>query len=203
LIVDIKGQNGGLVIIFGPGDIDQYINALKEKFESNPLLFKDFPVTFRGSSLKSLAPEELASLQRLCLDYGMTLAIPSSPKSTKVPTVSKNLIVRKTLRSGQKIIHEGSVIIVGDVHESAEVVAEKDVFVLGRLEGTVHAGCMGDLTSIVAAFRLHPRQVRIGDKISRPPSNSLPNDLPEMAYVEDDHICVKELLSPRTGSKRS
>lgn len=202
MIVDIKGQNGGLVIIFGPGGIDEYIKALNEKFESNPLLFKGFPVTFRGNSLRSLLPEELASLQRLCLDYGMTLAIPPS-RSSKVTPVSKDLIVRKTLRSGQKISHEGSVIIVGDVHESAEVIAEKDVFVLGRLEGTVHAGCMGDLTSIVVAFRLNPRQVRIGDKISRPPSDSLPNDLPEMAYVEDDHICVKELLLPRSGSKRT
>ncbi len=201
MTVEIKGQNNGLVIVFGPGTFQENFEVLQAKLDSNPQLFTGFPVTFRGDNLQSLPGENMASLQRLCLDYGMTIALPAPNRSTKEQ--SQDLIVKRTLRSGQKIIHNGSVVIVGDVHESAEVVAAGDVLVMGRLEGVVHAGCMGELSSVVVAFRLNPRQVRIGDLISRPPSNADPNSFPEMAYVEDNRICVKEYLIPRSNSKRA
>lgn len=202
-VVQIKGQNGGLIFVFGPGTIDEYIAEIENRLAANPLLFQGFSVTFRGEGLKKLNSEQLASLQRLCLDHGLTLAIPHVSKSTR-DTGGKDVIIRRTtLRSGQKIIHDGSVIILGDVHESAEVIAGKDIIVLGRLEGVVHAGCFGDLSSIVLALKLLPRQVRIGDKISRPPSDSIPNDHPELVYVEDDNICVREYIIPRSNKKRA
>ena len=201
-VIDIKGQNGGLVFVFGPGTLEEYIAELNQRLAANPSLFKGFSVTFRGDHLKELTSEEIASLQRLCLDHGMTLAIPQASKTTRESGDRKDLIIRKTLRSGQKIIHDGSVVILGDVHESAEVIAARDVIVLGRLEGVVHAGCFGDLSSVVLALRLMPRQVRIGNMISRPPSDSVPNDHPEMVYVEDDVICVREYKVPRANKKR-
>ncbi len=203
-VVDIKGQNNGLVFVFRPGTVDEYISELKKRFEANPSLFRGFSVTFRGEALKDLTSEELAALQRLCLDYGLTLALPPTSKATRErETEGTDIIVKKTLRSGQKIIHDGSVVILGDVHESAEVIASKDIIVLGRLEGVVHAGCFGDQSSIVLALRLMPRQVRIADKISRPPSDSPPNDNPEIAYVEDDNIYVREYRVPFTSRKRA
>jgi septum site-determining protein MinC len=203
-VVDIKGQNNGLVFVFRPGTIDEYITELKNRFDSNPALFRGFSVTFRGEALKNLSSEELGSLQRLCLDYGLTLALPPTSRTTRERDAEgSDIIVKRTLRSGQKIIHDGSIVILGDVHESAEVIASKDIIVLGRLEGVVHAGCFGDLSSIVLALRLMPRQVRIADKISRPPSDSPPNENPEMAYVEDGSIYVREYRVPRSSRKRA
>ncbi|NLW43801.1 MAG: septum site-determining protein MinC [Syntrophomonadaceae bacterium] len=132
------------------------------------------------------------------------MALPPSSKNTRErDTEGSDIIVKRTLRSGQKIIHDGSVVILGDVHESAEVIASKDIIVLGRLEGVVHAGCFGDQSSIVLALRLMPRQVRIADKISRPPSDSPPNENPEMAYIEDGSIYVREYRVPLTSRKRA
>lgn len=202
-VVEIKGQNGGLVFVFGPGTIDEYTTELKKRFEANPLLFQGFSVTFRGDPIKNLSSEELGSLQRLCLDYGLTLAVPHASKPARERDAGgKDIIIKRTLRSGQKIIHDGSIVILGDVHESAEVIASKDIIVLGRLEGVVHAGCFGDLSSIVLALKLMPRQVRIADKISLPPSDSAPNDHPELAYIEEGNICVREYGIPRPGKKR-
>lgn len=196
-VVEIKGQNGGLIFVFRPGTIDQYTAELKDRFAANPLLFQGFSVTFRGEPLKDLTSEELGSLQRLCLDYGLTLAVPHAPKAARErDSGGRDMIVKRTLRSGQKITHDGSIVILGDVHESAEVVASKDIIVLGRLDGVVHAGCFGDLSSIVLALKLMPRQIRIADKISRAPSDSTPNDRPELAYVEEDSICVRAYNSP-------
>ncbi len=203
-VVEIKGQNGGLVFVFGSGTIDEYTAELSNRFAANPLLFAGFSVTFRGEPLKNLTSEELGSLQRLCLDHGLTLAVPHVSKTVRErDTSGKDMIVKRTLRSGQKIIHDGSIVIMGDVHESAEVVASQDIIVLGRLEGVVHAGCFGDASSIVLALKLMPRQIRIADKISRPPSDSTPNDHPELAYIEEGHICVREYKIPNSNRKRA
>ena len=79
-VVEIKGQNGGLIFVFRPGTVEEYISELKNRFAVNPLLFQGFSVTFRGEPLKKLTSEELSSLQRLCLDHGLTLAVPHVSK---------------------------------------------------------------------------------------------------------------------------
>ena len=113
-VVDIKGQNNGLVFVFRPGTIDEYITELKNRFDSNPALFRGFSVTFRGEALKNLSSEELGSLQRLCLDYGLTLALPPTSRTTRERDAEgSDIIVKRTLRSGQKIIHDGSIVILG------------------------------------------------------------------------------------------
>ena len=203
-VVEIKGQNGGLIFVFRPGTVDEYIAELKSRFMANPLLFQGFSVTFRGEPIKNLTSEEMRSLQRVCLDHGLTLAVPHASKPARErDTGGKDIIVKRTLRSGQKIIHDGSIVLMGNVHESAEVIASKDIIVLGRLEGVVHAGCFGDLSSVVLALNLMPRQIRIADKISRPPSDSAPNDHPELAYVEEGNICVREYRIPLSRRKRA
>ena len=74
-------------------------------------------------------------------------------------------MVRKTLRSGQRVVFDGNVVIVGDVNAGAEVEAEGDVVVLGNLRGIVHAGCKGRTDAVVVALNLHAAQVRIGNLI--------------------------------------
>ncbi len=51
-------------------------------------------------------------------------------------------IVRKTLRSGDKITSTGDLVIMGDVNPGAEVEAGGNVYILGSLRGTVKA-CIG------------------------------------------------------------
>lgn len=198
-VVNIKGYNNNLVFVFGEGTYEDYLNHLQKKFSSNNQVFKGSQVVFRGDGLKQLLSDEIVSLQRLCLDYGMVLnnATPEAPKKDETPrekdsSHADDLIIRRTLRSGQRLHSEGSVIVWGDVHESAEIVAARDIIVLGKLQGTVHAGCFGDLTSTVFALILAPSQIRIGDKISRSSENNIVNSYPEIAYVDGDNIYIKE-----------
>lgn len=194
--VNIKGYNNNLVFVFGEGTCEDFIACLEDKFSSNNQVFKGSQVVFRGQGLTRLDSDEIASLQRLCLDYGMVLNNASeTPKTSESPRKKNSvsdLIIRRTLRSGQKIHSEGSVIVWGDVHESAEIMAGRDIVVLGKLQGVAHAGCYGDLTSTVFALTLAPSQIRIGDKISRSSENSVVNSYPEIAYVEGDNIYIKE-----------
>lgn len=110
------------------------------------------------------------------------------------------LLVKKTVRSGQRVRYAGNVVIVGDVNPGGEVAAAGDVIVLGTLRGVAHAGAAGDDSAVVAAVRLNPVQLRIGRYFSR----SSPDDgrsredgtfLPEVARVKDGIIVVEKLNS--------
>ena len=195
-VVNIKGYNNNLVFVFGKGTFEEYTNYLQQKFSGNSQVFKGSQVVFRGDGLQNLLSEEIASLQRLCLDYGMVLNnAAEAPKKSETPRKKESggdLIIRRTLRSGQKVHSEGSVIIWGDVHESAEIIAGRDIIVLGKLQGIAHAGCYGDMTSTVFALTLAPSQIRIADKISRSSESGIINTYPEFAYVEGDNIYIKQ-----------
>ncbi len=208
--LDIKGVNNNLVFVFGNGTCDEYLSILQAKVASSPQLFAGSPVLFQGEGLPELSREDLASLQRFCIDYGMVLnnmAETAAPrvdkKATKQETnpINSDLILYKTLRSGQKVHSDGSIFIWGDVHESAEITAVKDVVVLGKLEGLAHAGCFGDVSSTIFALQLLPRQIRIGDRFSRSSGDLVKNNYPEIAFVEADTICIKEYTSRDTIGK--
>ncbi|MBC7106160.1 MAG: septum site-determining protein MinC, partial [Firmicutes bacterium] len=73
----------------------------------------------------------------------------------------QTILVRRTLRSGQRLCYNGNVVILGDVNPGAEVVAAGNVIVMGVLRGVVHAGANGNEEAVVLAFRLRPTQLRI------------------------------------------
>jgi septum site-determining protein MinC len=54
------------------------------------------------------------------------------------------------------------------VNHGAQVVADGDVVVLGRLRGLAHAGWRGDAEAIVVGLDMQSGQVRIGHTIAFP-----------------------------------
>ena len=105
------------------------------------------------------------------------------------------LFVRRTLRSGMQILHDGDVCILGDVNAGAEIVAGGDIVVWGVLRGMVHAGAGGDTDAVVCALLLAPTQLRIADRVSRGSAPSGPV-APEQARIVAEGIAV-ELWSGR------
>ncbi|MEW6228235.1 MAG: septum site-determining protein MinC, partial [Bacillota bacterium] len=76
---------------------------------------------------------------------------------------SETLLVRRTLRSGQRVAFAGNVVVLGDVNAGAEVAAGGDIVVVGALRGVAHAGTPDNKRAIVVALRLTPTQLRIAD----------------------------------------
>ncbi len=74
---------------------------------------------------------------------------------------------RGTLRSGQLLESDTSVVIIGDVNPGATVSAGGNVIILGSLKGTVSAGLGGDRNAFIVALDMAPVQVRIGNTIAR------------------------------------
>jgi septum site-determining protein MinC len=82
------------------------------------------------------------------------------------PSDESALFINKTLRSGVRIEYPGHVVVLGDVNPGAEIVAEGNVIVWGRVRGMVHAGCKGDRDAVICALDLSATQLRIADEVS-------------------------------------
>lgn len=102
--------------------------------------------------------------------------------------LADGLVVRRTLRSGQRLRHVGPIVVIGDVNPGAEVIAGGDIVVWGRVRGTVHAGALGDEGAVVCALDLAPLQLRIAGHIARSPEERRRKPEPEMALVRDGRI---------------
>jgi len=208
-MVKIKGLNQSLVFVFDYDDFSSSIDYLRKKIKASQQLFTGSRVIFKGEALNSFSAEQIMELQRLCLNNGIIInniepappAAPPAPQQVSQQEEPRDLFIYKNLRSGQKIYSDGAVIIFGDVHESAEIVAAGDVIVLGKLAGLVHAGCYGDTNSIVFALHMSPTQIRIGNRISRSSGEPGARTHPEIAFLEDDVICLKKYNS-RENLKR-
>ncbi len=196
MAVKIKGLNSSLVFTFDQAGFDKNYEYLLERISSNHQLFNGSKIVFQGPGLSEYSHEQLISLQKMCLEQGMVLQNIQETTPIKAEKNDRDVNIRRNVRSGQKIGSEGSVVVWGDVHESAEITAAGDIVVLGRLEGIAHAGCTGDMNSVVFALQLSPSQIRIGSRVSRAVERNQKTDYPEVAYWDSENICIKE-YNPR------
>lgn len=118
---------------------------------------------------------------------GASLPIQSSPALT---------IHQGTLRSGDRLEVENSVLVLGDVNPGAQITAPGHVFVWGKLRGVAHAGCAGNRDARIVALQLRPLQLRIADAVARGPEGLPPEGLAEEANLVDGII----RLDPATPS---
>ena len=111
---------------------------------------------------------------------------------------------RGTLRSGQKIEVDGSMVVLGDVNPGAQIVAGGNVVVLGCLKGTVNAGYPDNKSAFVAALMMEPMQIQIGPCIARSPDQKARKGKPsrkkmkknleaKIAFVENDNIFIETI----------
>lgn len=111
-------------------------------------------------------------------------------------------VIYTTLRSGQKIETDHTLVIMGDVNSGAEIIAGGDIIVLGTLRGLAHAGAYDETGGgrIIFAINLQPTQLRIGSIISRGSTDV--QKIPEIARVEDRFIIVEPYQSRNVSGKR-
>jgi septum site-determining protein MinC len=102
-------------------------------------------------------------------------------------------VINKTLRGGQRIEHDGDVLIIGDVNPDAYVIASGNIIIMGNARGIIHAGASGDESSIVMALKLMPQQLRIGSFFTRSPDNIELPEYPEKAFVRDHQIYIEKI----------
>ncbi|WP_457679385.1 septum site-determining protein MinC [Thermovibrio sp.] len=102
---------------------------------------------------------DLKENRELCVSLGIPCDISTLEleKKGERSTTEEVKIVKKTLRSGDKITSTGDIIIMGDVNPGAEVEAGGDVYILGSLRGFVRAGIGKSKAEVRATFFQAPR----------------------------------------------
>ncbi len=213
-LVTFKGtRNGVTLVLNAAAEFAGVLAELREKLAKAGDFFAGAGVTVTVG--RTLSPSEARELvEVLCGEHGLSLAgvvnssatasaarspSPSPPPGRNAgrerPTDrEETLLVRRTVRSGQRVAFDGNVVVMGDLNPGGEVIASGDIIVWGALRGTAHAGASGDTAAAVTALRLMPTQLRIAHLITRAPDGKVAEPkAPETARIKGDAVVVEEL----------
>ncbi|MCX7856157.1 MAG: septum site-determining protein MinC [Anaerolineae bacterium] len=216
--IAIKGTRQGLLITLGEGPWEAQVDALARRLEKGAAFFRGGRAALDVGSrpldearirqvqdllaryevdlwaVQSTADATILAAVRLGLSpilgpEGAAGRTEPQREREEVPAPpAGGLVVERTVRSGQRIEHPGDVIVIGDVHAGAEIIAGRHIIVWGKLHGVVHAGALGDESAVVCALDLAPTQLRIADHIARSPEERRRRPVPEMARVHRGRI---------------
>ena len=176
--------------------------SLRKKIPELKKLYKDetTPIVIAGKILKNKEIDEIQELIERFLDVKIEF---ESPRTLGlhgiVKTYSKEIATseakfhRGSLRSGQKIEFEGSLIILGDVNDGAEAIAGENIVILGILRGLAHAGAKGNKDAMIAASSIETPQLRIANVVKeRERSEILEGTRKTYAYLNEENEMVIE-----------
>lgn len=178
----------------------EIIGALKKKLPELKKLYKEekTPITVTGKVLKNKEMDQIQKIIKDQIDVEVEFDMPRglglhNIKKTfkKEIAISETKFHKGSLRSGQKIETEGSLVIIGDVNSGAEVMASDNIIVLGALRGLAHAGAKGNKQAIIAAGLLDTVQIRIANIVKEIDHDNEP--LHKQAYVAviEDKIIIE------------
>lgn len=173
--------------------------SLNKKLPDLKKLYKDdkTPIKIIGKVLKNKEIDEIQKLIKDNIDVDVDFDMPRSlGLSSIIRTFNQQIAVSETkfhrgsLRSGQKLETEGSIVVLGDVNSGAEVIASDNIVVLGNLRGLAHAGAKGNKEAIIAAGNLDTVQIRISNIVKEILRDEEPMHLQAYVYVKDDKIII-------------
>ena len=151
---------------------EDVIEELDKKMKDLKKMYQDekTPIRVTGKILTNKELEEIREIIRSKIDVEIkfdtptTLGLHSITRSYKKNVgMSETTFHKGSLRSGQRLEVEGSLVIIGDVNAGAEVIAADNIAVIGTLRGLAHAGAKGNKEAIIAASTLDAVQIRISN----------------------------------------
>lgn len=206
--INFRGVNDGIYLVIEGKNFDNIIKALDSKIKGRTEFYKGAKLlAVKSDSLSN--SEKLDLTYRLKYKYGFELGEESLldlikedgfENTDEIKEVFNNCntkFVNGTIRSGQLIEHDGSIVIIGDVNPGAVIHAKYNIIVLGSFRGVGYAG-EGDNRSVVAAYKLNPTQLKIADTMARSPDNKglegHKQSLPEVARIINDELVIEPYL---------
>ncbi|MCI8567255.1 MAG: septum site-determining protein MinC [Lachnospiraceae bacterium] len=179
--VVIKGNRYGICVYLDPkADFETLLKEVAAKFRESAKFFKNarMALSFEGKHLDNEQQREVADViaQNSQVEILCILSRDEKEEKRYQAAIEQKLRQEKanvghfykgTLRSGQVLESEGSVVILGDVNPGAKVMAVGNIIVLGALKGTACAGLTGSRSNFIAALEMEPMQLRIADAIGR------------------------------------
>lgn len=176
------------------------VENLKKKLPELKKLYKDekTPIKVTGKILKNKEIDEIRALIKEKIDVEIDFDTPKSlglhsikRTFSKKTEISETKYYKGSLRSGQKMEAEGSIVILGDVNSGAEVIAADNIVVLGALRGLAHAGAKGNKEAIISAGLLDTVQIRIANIVKEIDRDEEPLHKQAYVYTEGEKINIE------------
>ena len=194
-VIKILSNRNNIVIKIDESATEKTIlKELKEKLPKLSQFYEEekTPILVTSKMIKS---DTIDKIQKLIHEFINVKVEFDSPRTMGLNCIKKDFkkeiessetkFFKSSLRSGQKIEFEGSIVILGDVNYGAEVVAEDNIVVLGVLRGMAHAGAKGNVDAIIAAHRIDSPQIRIASKIKERSNDEIENSAYTYAFVNE------------------
>lgn len=219
--VIIKSFPNGIVLNLDPEmDFSELLLEISVKFKESSGFFKDakMALSIKGRKLSDkeeaqvlAAINENSRLQIICLmsedeetERQFAKAISQTDFSQDSLIGGSGQFYKGTLKNGQVLETESSIVILGDVYPGSAIISARDIIVLGGLFGEAYAGGNGNSKHFVAALEMSPEKLKIGDFIYNTKEKQVkwsirPKVQPKIAYVKNGKVVTdsltKELLS--------
>lgn len=219
--VVIKSFPNGITLFLDEEiNFEELLLHIAMKFKESSGFFKNAKMALMIRGRQISAEEEMrildaikenSELNIMCLvgeedetDRLFTKALAQTDFSEDSETGSEGQFFKGTLKNGQVLETEKSIVILGDVYPGCAVISSKDIIILGGLYGEAYAGGSGLEGHYVVALEMAPEKLKIGDftYLTKDKSSKWsikPKVQPKIAYVKNNTIvtdCLtKELLS--------
>jgi len=200
--ITIKGTKEGLVFLLD--DIcgfDALLDELNAKMDKHVQQFTG-PIVhvFVKLGSRQLADEDKERIHAIIRKQGNLLvqSIESDPLPIDPDAADARVLhtMAGIVRSGQTVEYDGHLLLLGDVNPGGVVKCTGDIYVLGALRGTAHAGSAGNENAIIAASLMTPTQLRIAEVISRPPDEWTSSEpAMEYAFLRDGTMAIDKMAS--------
>jgi len=199
--VGINMKKDEIIVRISEGaEYNEIIECLNKKMPALKKLYKTekTPIFVMGKVLKNKEINEVKKIIQSNIDVEVNL---DSPKVLGLHGIkrtfekeinnSETMYHKGSLRSGQKIEFEGSLVVLGDVNAGAEVIAGENIVVLGVLRGLAHAGAKGNKKAIIASNLIESPQVRISNIVKEIEKEDLEESY-RCAFVDENNEIIME-----------
>ena len=205
-MIILKGSPKGISVSVDDTDFETGRKDLANKLSASKEFFKEISleVFLTSNSLTEAEVWELQPVVREVLSETEIIFLDHEPKM--IPKKHSPLdelgndegvtkFVRKTVLAGEVVEYENTLVVIGDVEGGAKVVAGGNVFIMGALYGSVHAGATGKQDAVVVAMKLMPERLSIGELTTFVKPNAIKrffSNVPEIAYVAENTIKIEQ-----------
>ncbi len=206
--VVIKGNKSGLTVYLDPAPpFETVLRDVAAKFRESARFWGSVQMALTLEGRAMTPAEEFAvvntitensQIEILCLLDRDVNRIQRCEKALNEKLMELNSrtgnFYKGSLRAGESLEAEASVVLIGDVEQGARVTARGNIIVLGELRGSVYAGAAGDPDAVAVALEMAPSLIRISDIQQK--FGDKPKRLgkgPMIAGIQDGRIAVKAL----------